>query len=117
MSEIIDVIAREILDSRGNPTVEVDIFTSNGFMGRAAVPSGASTGAHEAVENSFSGWPTTTRQRLLLVDKDASGGYTFQYNTTFNANASATAAFERALDTWKNGTGINITISGTTKIQ
>ena len=42
--------AREILDSRGNPTVEADVFLSNGTMGRAAVPSGASTGAHEAVE-------------------------------------------------------------------
>ncbi len=50
MSEIISVHAREILDSRGNPTVEVDIITSNGAMGRAAVPSGASTGAHEAFE-------------------------------------------------------------------
>src|SRR5947208_16583227 len=45
-----DVIAREILDSRGNPTVEVDIYLENGIVGRAAVPSGASTGAHEAVE-------------------------------------------------------------------
>ncbi|HKL02740.1 MAG TPA: phosphopyruvate hydratase, partial [Cryomorphaceae bacterium] len=42
--------AREILDSRGNPTVEVDVITENGIMGRAAVPSGASTGVHEAVE-------------------------------------------------------------------
>src|SRR6202000_2754079 len=50
MSLIIDVHARQILDSRGNPTVEVDVLTENGFMGRAAVPSGASTGAHEAVE-------------------------------------------------------------------
>ncbi len=50
MSEIVSVHAREILDSRGNPTIEVDVFTSSGGMGRAAVPSGASTGAHEAVE-------------------------------------------------------------------
>ncbi len=50
MSEIIDVTAREILDSRGNPTVEVDVTLETGAMGRAAVPSGASTGAHEAVE-------------------------------------------------------------------
>ena len=50
MSEIIDVVAREILDSRGNPTVEVDIYLSTGDMGRASVPSGASTGQHEAVE-------------------------------------------------------------------
>jgi len=50
MSLIIDVHARQILDSRGNPTIEVDVLTENGFIGRAAVPSGASTGAHEAVE-------------------------------------------------------------------
>ncbi|MBF4985045.1 phosphopyruvate hydratase [Nonlabens mediterrranea] len=50
MSTIIDVHARQIFDSRGNPTVEVDVITSNGVMGRAAVPSGASTGEHEAVE-------------------------------------------------------------------
>ncbi|MGR3542466.1 MAG: phosphopyruvate hydratase [Hasllibacter sp.] len=50
MSEIIDIHAREILDSRGNPTVEVDVTLEDGTMGRAAVPSGASTGVHEAVE-------------------------------------------------------------------
>jgi enolase len=50
MSAISDVAAREILDSRGNPTVEVDVLLESGAMGRAAVPSGASTGAHEAVE-------------------------------------------------------------------
>ena len=50
MSYITDVHARQILDSRGNPTVEVDVITENGAMGRAAVPSGASTGKHEAVE-------------------------------------------------------------------
>ena len=50
MSEIIDVKAREILDSRGNPTVEVEVMTEGGAIGRAAVPSGASTGTHEAVE-------------------------------------------------------------------
>jgi len=50
MSAIIDIIGREILDSRGNPTVEVDIYLEDGGFGRAAVPSGASTGAHEAVE-------------------------------------------------------------------
>ena len=50
MSVIIDIIGREILDSRGNPTVEVDVILEDGTMGRAAVPSGASTGAHEAVE-------------------------------------------------------------------
>jgi enolase len=50
MSAIFDIVAREILDSRGNPTVEVDVILESGFSGRAAVPSGASTGEHEAVE-------------------------------------------------------------------
>ncbi|MDY0009869.1 MAG: phosphopyruvate hydratase [Bdellovibrionales bacterium] len=50
MSAIIDIVGREILDSRGNPTVEVDVVLESGIVGRAAVPSGASTGAHEAVE-------------------------------------------------------------------
>ncbi len=50
MSVIISIHARQIFDSRGNPTVEVDVITENGVLGRAAVPSGASTGEHEAVE-------------------------------------------------------------------
>ncbi|MBL4894410.1 MAG: phosphopyruvate hydratase, partial [Emcibacter sp.] len=50
MTAIIDITGREILDSRGNPTVEVDVTLETGAFGRAAVPSGASTGAHEAVE-------------------------------------------------------------------
>lgn len=50
MSAIIEITGREILDSRGNPTIEVDVLLEDGTWGRAAVPSGASTGAHEAVE-------------------------------------------------------------------
>lgn len=50
MSSIASIAARQILDSRGNPTIEVDVLTTGGALGRAAVPSGASTGAHEAVE-------------------------------------------------------------------
>jgi enolase len=50
VTAIVDIIGREILDSRGNPTVEVDVILEDGSMGRAAVPSGASTGAHEAME-------------------------------------------------------------------
>ena len=50
MTAITDIHAREILDSRGNPTVEVEVLLDSGALGRAAVPSGASTGAHEAVE-------------------------------------------------------------------
>jgi len=50
MTQIVNIVARQILDSRGNPTVEVDVMTESGIVGRAAVPSGASTGVHEAVE-------------------------------------------------------------------
>ena len=50
MALIEQIVARQIFDSRGNPTIEVDVYTENGAMGRAAVPSGASTGKHEAVE-------------------------------------------------------------------
>src|SRR6187431_2034508 len=50
MTAIVDIHARQILDSRGNPTVEVEVYLEDGSSGRAAVPSGASTGAHEAVE-------------------------------------------------------------------
>src|SRR4051794_9627163 len=50
MTDIVEIIGREVLDSRGNPTVEVDVILDDGSRGRAAVPSGASTGAHEAVE-------------------------------------------------------------------
>ena len=50
MSQIIAIRGRQILDSRGNPTVEVEVYTDQGAMGRAAVPSGASTGVHEACE-------------------------------------------------------------------
>ncbi len=50
MSEIVDIRAREILDSRGNPTVEADVITADGAIGRAVAPSGASTGSREALE-------------------------------------------------------------------
>lgn len=50
MSSVVDVVAREILDSRGNPTVECDVLLESGVMGRASVPSGASTGSREAIE-------------------------------------------------------------------
>ena len=50
MSSVVDVVAREILDSRDNPTVECDVLLESGVMGRASVPSGASTGSREAIE-------------------------------------------------------------------
>tara|TARA_R110001632_G_scaffold94781_7_gene200790 strand:- start:3124 stop:4410 length:1287 start_codon:yes stop_codon:yes gene_type:complete len=68
MSMIIDIHARQILDSRGNPTVEVDVYTENGIMGRAAVPSGASTGEHEAVELRDGGKAYMGKGVLTAVD-------------------------------------------------
>ncbi|MHC4499430.1 MAG: phosphopyruvate hydratase [Planctomycetota bacterium] len=68
---IVDVIAREILDSRGNPTVEVDVLLDDGSFGRAAVPSGASTGAHEAIELVPSGASTGAHEAIELRDTKA----------------------------------------------
>lgn len=59
------IIGREILDSRGNPTVEVDVTLESGFIGRASVPSGASTGEHEALELRDGDKKTLRRQRCL----------------------------------------------------
>ena len=68
MTAIIDIHGREILDSRGNPTVEVDITLENGVFGRAAVPSGASTGKHEAVERRDGGTRYGGKGVLKAVD-------------------------------------------------
>src|SRR5690606_35910182 len=68
MSAIINIHARQILDSRGNPTVEVDVVTENEVLGRAAVPSGASTGEHEAVELRDGGKAYMGRGVLKAVD-------------------------------------------------
>ncbi|MCX7547837.1 phosphopyruvate hydratase [Xanthomarina sp. F1114] len=68
MSIIINIHARQILDSRGNPTIEVDVYTENGYMGRAAVPSGASTGEHEAVELRDGGKPYMGKGVLKAVE-------------------------------------------------
>ncbi len=92
MSAIIDITARQILDSRGNPTVEVDVLLESGAKGRAAVPSGASTGAHEAVE-------------LRDGDKSVYGGKSvlkavdFVNNELFEALCGMEAAEQMHIDT------------------
>jgi enolase len=68
MSIIIKIHARQIFDSRGNPTIEVDVVTEHGILGRAAVPSGASTGEHEAVELRDGG--KAFRKRVLNAVKN-----------------------------------------------
>ena len=68
MTAIADIIGREILDSRGNPTVEVDVVLEDGSEGRAAVPSGASTGAHEAIEKRDGGERYLGKGVLQAVD-------------------------------------------------
>src|SRR5208282_1983832 len=68
MTAIADIVGREILDSRGNPTVEVDVLLEDGSAGRAAVPSGASTGAHEAIEKRDGGERYLGKGVLQAVD-------------------------------------------------
>ncbi|MEM9053171.1 MAG: phosphopyruvate hydratase [Bacteroidota bacterium] len=88
MTYIAKLVAREILDSRGNPTVEVDVITENGIMGRAAVPSGASTGVHEAVElrdddkGRFLGKGVTRAVHNVnnLLNEELNGAYIFDQN-------------------------------------
>jgi enolase len=92
MSEIVDITAREILDSRGNPTLEVDVTLDDGAFGRAAVPSGASTGAHEAVERR-DGDPERYGGKGVLQAVDAVNGEIFDALSGFDA------ADQRRLDT------------------
>ncbi|MGB6035751.1 MAG: phosphopyruvate hydratase [Cryomorphaceae bacterium] len=88
MSYIAKLVAREILDSRGNPTVEVDVITDNGIMGRAPVPSGASTGVHEAVElrdddkSRYLGKGVTRAVHNInnLLNEELNGAYIFEQN-------------------------------------
>ena len=91
MTEIVDILAREILDSRGNPTVEVDVVLEDGSMGRAAVPSGASTGAHEAIERR-DGDPERYGGKGVLGAVDAVMG------EIFDALSGAEAEDQRRLD-------------------
>ncbi len=92
MTEIVDIIAREILDSRGNPTVEVDVVLEDGAFGRAAVPSGASTGAHEAVEKRDGDKEHVTAAR-------ASGRrWTRSYGELFDALSGVDAEDQRRID-------------------
>jgi enolase len=84
MTAIIDIIAREILDSRGNPTVEVDVLLESGAHGRAMVPSGASTGAHEAVEKR-DGDKSRYLGKGVLHAVDAVNGEIFQTLSGFDA--------------------------------
>ena len=77
MTAIVDIVAREILDSRGNPTIEVDVVLEDGSGGRAAVPSGASTGAHEAHELRDGGERYLGKGVLKAVD--AVNGEIFEY--------------------------------------
>jgi enolase len=91
MTEIIDIVAREILDSRGNPTVEVDVTLEDGASGRAAVPSGASTGAHEAVERRDADQPRYGGKGVLGAVAAVNG-------EIFDALSGAEAEDQRRLD-------------------
>ncbi|MEM6421430.1 MAG: phosphopyruvate hydratase [Pseudomonadota bacterium] len=89
MSAIVEIFARQILDSRGNPTVEVDVTLEDGITGRAAVPSGASTGAHEAVERR-DGDAGRFGGKGVLAAVDAVNGEIFETLAGVNANAQKT---------------------------
>ena len=90
MTAIADIIGREILDSRGNPTVEVDVVLEDGAQGRAAVPSGASTGAHEAIEMRDGG-------RALSGQGRAAGGRAVN-SEIFDALQGMEATEQRRID-------------------
>ena len=91
MTAIIDIVARQILDSRGNPTVEVDVHLEDGSMGRAAVPSGASTGAHEAVE-------LRDGDPLLYMGKGVLKAVEAVNHEIFNAISGLEAEDQRGID-------------------
>ena len=91
MSAIADILAREILDSRGNPTIEVDVLLESGALGRAAVPSGASTGAHEAVER-------RDRDPDRYGGKGVRGAVDAVMGEIFDALSGAEAEDQRRLD-------------------
>ncbi|MHB8530795.1 MAG: phosphopyruvate hydratase [Caulobacteraceae bacterium] len=91
MTEIVDIVGREILDSRGNPTVEVDVRLGDGAFGRAAVPSGASTGAHEAVER-------RDRDASRYGGKGVRGAVEAVNGEIFDALSGAEAQDQRRLD-------------------
>src|SRR5688500_14586963 len=89
MSGIAKIIARQILDSRGNPTIEVDVITTSGHIGRAAVPSGASTGIHEAVE-------LRDLDKGIYLGKGVSKAVQ-NVNTTLNDELSGASVFDQVM--------------------
>ncbi len=100
MSEIVDILAREILDSRGNPTVEVDVTLEDGAVGRVAVPSGASTGAHEAMER-------RDGDKARYGGRGVTGAVAAVNGEIYDALCGCEAADQRRLDT------LLITLDGT----
>ena len=116
MTAIVDIHARQIIDSRGNPTVEVDVLLEDGSFGRAAVPSGASTGAHEAVElrdgdraryagkgvillcrTSNAGGSDLQAQRLSGVDGEPLLYEPFRYDSSFHEQIDRNLAEKRRI--------------------
>ena len=109
MDKIQNIISRQIFDSRGNPTVETDVITNNGVLGRAAVPSGASTGAHEAYELRDNGKKYHGKSVLKAVSNVngeiiAIGGRVLNSTVTNKSLKIARDEALRALDKleWKN---------------
>ncbi|MEZ4884116.1 MAG: matrixin family metalloprotease [Chitinophagales bacterium] len=99
-------IQEKVNQNAGTGTVQVNGITSSNVL--------QVDWAHNCIENAYSGFSEVTRQRYFLVDMDTQGGYTFHYNTNFNNNTAAKAAFERALESWRCATHINWKPSTTT---
>ncbi len=102
MSYINSIVARQILDSRGNPTIEVDVITENGILGRAAVPSGASTGSHEAVELRDNDKKTYMGKGVLKAVNNVNGVIREHLKGSYIFDQSAIDAALIALDGSKN---------------
>lgn len=106
-------ISVKVPSSAGTGPVTVSTVSSGNMVSGSSLTVGYT---HIELNSSFSGFGQTTRQRYYLRNLNGSGGYTFAFNTTFNSNTAAVNAFNRAMATWRNSTGVNFVTSGTTAV-
>ncbi|MFY7838918.1 MAG: matrixin family metalloprotease [Lacibacter sp.] len=115
-------LASDIISWSDN-SITVKVFTDAGtgpvnVNGTFTSPSNLTVQyAHLSIEHDFFGFAQPTRQRYYLRNLNGTGGYTFQFNTAFAANVPAVTAFTNAVDTWRNGTAVNFSASGTTTVN
>lgn len=107
-------IVHKVPSGAGTGTFQVQVSGGSTFTSSSplTIPYG-----HINVNSDFVGFPEPTRQVARLVDKNGAGGYTFQYNANFASNGPAVASFERALETWQCGIGLNFNVAGTTTVN